>query len=139
MGTGGLPIVAREERRMLVICRFRVTRSEEADFLELGAPALAALAARPGHVSSRLARALDEPEEWVLVMEWSGVGAYRRALGAADVRVRATALLARAVDEATAYEVQLDPADTAPRRSDRAGGALDAGSVPDDRRGGGAR
>ena len=48
---------------------------------------------------------MDEPTEWVLVTEWDGVGAYRRALSAYQVRVDATPLLAQARDEPGAFEV----------------------------------
>jgi len=66
--------------------------------------ALAALGARPGFVRGQLARAYDDPAAWCLVTEWESVGAYRRALSAYDVKLRATPLLARAVPEASAYE-----------------------------------
>ncbi|HZN16873.1 MAG TPA: antibiotic biosynthesis monooxygenase [Micromonosporaceae bacterium] len=67
--------------------------------------ALAALAARPGYLAGRLARALDEPSHWCLVTEWENVGAYRRALGAYDVKLAGVPLLAEALPEPSAYEV----------------------------------
>jgi len=76
----------------------------EADFVGPAHEALAALAARPGFAAGRLARAYDDPTAWCLVTEWESVGAYRRALSAYDVKLRATPLLARAVPEASAYE-----------------------------------
>jgi quinol monooxygenase YgiN len=66
--------------------------------------ALAALAARPGYMRGQLTRSLDEPTHWCLVTEWESVGAYRRALGAFEVKVEATPLLAESIDEPSAYE-----------------------------------
>jgi heme oxygenase (mycobilin-producing) len=72
------------------------------------AQALAVLAARPGYVRGSAGRATDDPTLWVLVIEWRDIGSYRRALGNFDVKVQAQALLARAIDEANAYEVLID-------------------------------
>jgi hypothetical protein len=38
-------------------------------------------------------------------LQWVDVGAYRRALGAYDVKVVTTPLLSRALDEPSAYEI----------------------------------
>ena len=64
-----------------------------------------ALAERPGYLSGRLGRNLDDPTLWTLVTTWENVGAYRRALSAYDVKLHAVPLLSRAVDEPSAYEV----------------------------------
>lgn len=83
---------------------------------------MTALAARPGHVSSRLTRALDDPTAWVLVGEWESVGAYRRALGNPEVRMASAPVLAGGWlrgEEPTAYEVLWDDLHGA-RASDRA-------------------
>lgn len=90
---------------MFALIRFVVASERTAPFVEAAQAALAALAARPGYRGGELTRALDEPERWCLVTRWSSVGAYRRALGDFDVRVRATPLLAQSVDEPSAYEV----------------------------------
>jgi hypothetical protein len=66
----------------------------------------------------------------VLVREWDGVGAYRRALGAYDVKLAATPLLAQARDDAGAFEelVTAEPDGvTAIAASDRAPDADTAG------------
>jgi hypothetical protein len=73
-------------------------------FVDRAHAALAALAARPGYVSGRLTRAIDDPDHWTLVTEWESVGAYRRALGDFDVKVHATPLLALSVDTPSAFE-----------------------------------
>lgn len=89
---------------MLVINRFVVDEQQAGGFVGRAQAALAVLAARPGYRSGRLTRALDEPSHWCLVTEWESVGTYRRALGAYDVKVQATPLLAESVDEPSAYE-----------------------------------
>jgi heme oxygenase (mycobilin-producing) len=89
---------------MLVLNRFVVPPDTQDGFLARAHPALAALAGRPGYLSGRLTRALEDPSWWMLVTEWESVGAYRRALGAFDVKVHATPLLAESVDEPSALE-----------------------------------
>ena len=76
----------------------------EEEFVRSGREALEVLAARPGYVRGQLARAYDDPSRWCLHTEWESVGAYRRALGAYDVKLRATPLLARALSEESAFE-----------------------------------
>lgn len=62
------------------------------------------MAARPGHVKTHLARALDDPSMWVLVSEWVNVGSYRRAIGNVNVRMESGVLMGAAVNEPSAYE-----------------------------------
>jgi len=90
---------------MLVVNRFVVGSADRVAFTDRAHAALAALAGRPGYLRGRLARAYDEPDQWCLLTEWESVGAYRRALGAFDVKVQATPLLAEALPEPSAYEV----------------------------------
>lgn len=89
---------------MLVINRFVVAEDATADFEERGRAALTALAARPGYVSGRLTRALDDPTHWGLVTDWESVGAYRRALSDFDVKIAAIPLMAESADEPSAFE-----------------------------------
>jgi quinol monooxygenase YgiN len=89
---------------MLVLNRFVVPPDSQDGFVAEAHAALAALAVRPGYLSGRLTRALDDPAHWTLVTEWESVGAYRRALGGFDVKVRATPLLARSLEEPSAFE-----------------------------------
>jgi len=105
---------------VLVVSRFAVPEADGDGFLQRVQAALAALAARPGYVGGRLGRAVDDPMRWVLVTEWVGVGAYRRALSDYQVKVDASPLLAESVDEPGAYEVLLG--DDGRHGSDRAGG-----------------
>lgn len=90
---------------MLALNRFVVAAEGAAAFTEQAHAALAALAARPGYRGGELTRALDDPARWCLVTRWDSVGAYRRALGAFDVKVTATPLLAQSIDEPSGYEV----------------------------------
>ena len=90
---------------MLVVSRFAVAEGEGDGFAERARAVLAAFAARPGFRRGRVGRSVDEPAEWVLVTEWDGVGAYRRALSAYEVKVAAAPLLGQARDGPGAFEV----------------------------------
>jgi quinol monooxygenase YgiN len=89
---------------VLVVARLRPPADEESFRADVKV-AIDALASRPGHVSTRLARALDDPAIWVLVSEWINVGSYRRALSSYDVKMASGALMGAAVNEPSAYEV----------------------------------
>lgn len=95
---------------MLVVTRFRVDEATAATFRAAAQAALAALADRPGWQGGRLARAADDASRWLMVTEWESVGAWRRALGAYDVKLAATPLLAQSLDEPSAFEVLYDSA-----------------------------
>lgn len=90
---------------MLVVNRFVISGAGAAEFEEQAGAALEVLAACRGFVRGELCRAYDDPACWSLMTEWESVGAYRRALGGFDVKVHATPLLARSIDEPSAYEV----------------------------------
>lgn len=90
---------------MIVVSRFRVGAEEAEEFRGDVRRALEALAERPGHLSGTIGRNLDDPTLWVLSTTWEHVGAYRRALSSYDVKLHAVPLLARALDEPSAYEV----------------------------------
>ena len=97
--------------------------SDEPDFADRAAAALSALAARPGYVRGSLGRSTDDEGAWVLLTEWQNVGSYRRALGAYEVKLHATPLLADALDVPGAFETLLDVApggDAVARASDLA-------------------
>jgi heme oxygenase (mycobilin-producing) len=113
---------------VLVVTRFDVPEDEGSSFLERARAALVAFAARPGYVRGRIARAADDPSAWVLTTEWDGVGSYRRSLGAYEVKVHATPLLAQGRDEPSAFEVlHADEAGVAAVQVSRR--ASDAGEV----------
>ncbi|MBC7372993.1 MAG: antibiotic biosynthesis monooxygenase [Frankiales bacterium] len=90
---------------MLVVTKFDVSDAEGSGFLLRAQAALAAFAARPGYVRGRIGRAADDPSQWVLTTEWTGVGAYRRSLGSYDVKVDAAPLLSLGRDEPSAFEI----------------------------------
>ncbi|MEU4244632.1 antibiotic biosynthesis monooxygenase family protein [Actinoplanes sp. NPDC026619] len=89
---------------MLVLNRFVVPSETQDGFVLRAHAALTALAERPGYVSGRLTRAIEDPDHWVMATEWESVGAYRRALGGFDVKVHATPLLSQSIDEPSAFE-----------------------------------
>lgn len=121
---------------MLVVSRFAVPEDGAAGFLDRARAALEVLAARAGFRRGRVGRAVDEPAVWVLVTEWDGVGAYRRALSAYEVKVDAAPLLAQAGDEPGAFEVLVAVEGAGPAVTSASDRAADAGTVaPGGRRG----
>ncbi|WP_224386308.1 antibiotic biosynthesis monooxygenase [Pseudonocardia sp. ICBG1293] len=81
---------------MLLVCRFRVSPSDEAAFTTRAARALELLAARPGCRGGEAGRAIEDPAQWVLTVRFDSVDAYRRALGPFEVREHVHPLLAEA-------------------------------------------
>ena len=94
-----------ETASLLVVSRFRVADAARADFLADAGRAVAALTEQPGCLAASIAQSTDEPGLIAIRTEWSGVGTYRRALSAFDVKVNAIPLLSSAIDEPSAYEV----------------------------------
>lgn len=90
---------------MIVVSRFRVPECDAGEFRAAVAQAHAALAACPGYAGGTVGRNVDDPALWVLTTTWENVGSYRRALSSYDVKLRAVAVLSRALDEPSAYEV----------------------------------
>jgi quinol monooxygenase YgiN len=90
---------------VLVVNRFRVPEEDGERFRAEIEEARAVLAERPGYVQGSVGRNVDDPSLWALVTTWENVGAYRRALSAYDVKLRAVALLGRAIEEPSAFEV----------------------------------
>jgi quinol monooxygenase YgiN len=90
---------------VLVLTRFSVVPADEETFRPALEEALAVLSAQRGFVDGTVGRNVDDPSLWVLQTRWEGPGAYRRALSAYDVKVRAWETLGKALDEPTAYEV----------------------------------
>ena len=90
---------------MLVVNRFRVPEDQGQSFRAEVAEAHAALAEQTGYLHGTIGRNVDDPTLWALVTTWENVGAYRRALSSYDVKLRAVALLGRAIEEPSAFEV----------------------------------
>jgi len=89
----------------LVATRFAVGEQDSDRFQVRAREALDALAACPGYLRGHLGRGVDDPTTWLLVTEWEGVGAYRRALSSFDVKMRASPLLAEGRNEPSGFEV----------------------------------
>lgn len=90
---------------MLALTRARVPAAEAAAFRTLAEDLLTVLARAAGYRGGHLGVATDDPELWVVATEWDGVGAYRRALSAYDVKMSAPPVMAYAVTEPSAFEV----------------------------------
>ena len=102
---------------MIVINRFRSEGPDEGIRGRLE-EALEVLSAQRGYLDGHIARNVDAPELWLLQTRWQGPGAYRRALSAYDVKMRAWSLLGQAIDEPSAYEI-LRPGEQANRAEPR--------------------
>ena len=119
---------------MLVVNRFVVPEEQAVTFRDDLERARQALAERPGHLTSRVGRNVDDPTLWTLVSTREHVGAYRRALSAYDVKLYAVPVLSRAIEEPSAYEpvepgADLNVADTRRRPEEGDGGARPEGSL----------
>jgi hypothetical protein len=95
---------ARYDRVVLVVNRFRVPVADGEAFRTDLATARETLAACGGYAGGEIGRNVDDPELWVLSTRWENVGSYRRALSSYDVKLRAVAVLSRAIEEPSAYE-----------------------------------
>lgn len=90
---------------MLVVNRFRLgDANDEDEFRRQLELAVGALSAQRGFLDAESGRNVDDPQLWVLVTRWAGVGSYRRALSAYDVKLAAVPLLSQSLDEPSAYE-----------------------------------
>ena len=95
---------------MLVISRFR---GDAAD-LSLGPQleeALEVLSQQRGYVRGAVGRNVDDPGLWVLCTRWENVGSYRRALSSYEAKLLVQPLLFNAVDEPSAYEIDVPGTD----------------------------
>jgi heme-degrading monooxygenase HmoA len=89
---------------MIAVARFEIPLGQGADFrLELEG-VRAVLAEATGFLGGEVGQNLDEPTLWVLTTRWENVGSYRRALSSTRAKLEAIPVLARAIDEAGAYE-----------------------------------
>lgn len=88
---------------MFAVTRLRAQGDDGEALAGAVAPLLAALGSRPGFVSGELGRAADDPSLWALVTRWDGVGSYRRALSAAEVKIAGAPVWVHALDEPGVY------------------------------------
>lgn len=97
---------------------FAVTRLRAADDAGLTGAVhalLRALAARPGFLDGDFGKSADESGLWALVTRWDGVGSYRRALSAAEVKIAGAPVWVHAVDEPGVYLPHEDVGEQAPQ------------------------
>jgi hypothetical protein len=92
-----------QEDAVFVLTRLRPPESEAAGFAGSGAALLSALSTRPGFLGGELGRAAEDPALWALLTRWDGVGSYRRALSAAEVKITGAPVWVHAVDEPGVY------------------------------------
>jgi hypothetical protein len=90
---------------MIAIARFEVPLAESAAFANDAKIAYEALASCVGFINGEYGQNLDQPTLWAIVTRWENVGSYRRALSAMRTKLEAIPLLARAIDEPGAYEI----------------------------------
>ena len=88
---------------MFAVTRLRATDQDGEVLVAAVAPLLAALAQRPGFRDGELGRSADDPSLWALLTRWDGVGAYRRALSAAEVKITGAPVWVYALDEPGVY------------------------------------
>jgi hypothetical protein len=92
-----------EEDDVFAVTRLRVDGDDGGELAAAVPPLLAALAARPGFRDGELGRSADDPALWALVTRWDGVGSYRRALSAAEVKIAGAPVWVHALDEPGVY------------------------------------
>jgi hypothetical protein len=90
---------------VFVVLRYSVSTVGFAEFLVEARSAIEALSARPGFIRGTVGQAIDEAGQMTVLLEFSDVGTYRRALSNYDVKINAVPLLSRAIDEPSAFEL----------------------------------
>ena len=88
---------------MFAVTRLRAPEKDAEVLAAAVSELLAALSARPGFRDGELGRSADDPSLWALVTRWDGVGAYRRGLSAAEVKIAGAPVWVHAVDEPGVY------------------------------------
>ena len=88
---------------MFAVTRLRAPGQDGAALATAVAALLEALSARPGFRDGELGRSADDPDLWALVTRWDGVGSYRRALSAAEVKITGAPVWVHALDEPGVY------------------------------------
>jgi len=93
---------------MFALTRLRAPEGE--DLATAVGELLAALSARPGFVGGERGRSTEDGGLWALLTRWDGVGSYRRALSAAEVKSAVAPGGVHAGDEPGVYVAAEDPA-----------------------------
>jgi hypothetical protein len=81
---------------VLLVCRYGPANLEADAFVARARRAIELLTAQPGCRRATLARAVDSPDAWLLVVEFDSVTAYRKALSPFEVREHVVPLLSEA-------------------------------------------
>ena len=89
---------------MIAVARFDVPLASASGFRAELEGVRDVLAEATGFIGGEVGQNLDEPTLWVLTTRWENVGSYRRALSSTRAKLEAIPVLARAIDEAGAYE-----------------------------------
>jgi heme-degrading monooxygenase HmoA len=89
---------------MIAVARFDVPLASASNFRAELEGVRDVLAEATGFIGGEVGQNLDEPTLWVLTTRWENVGSYRRALSSTRAKLEAIPVLARAIDEAGAYE-----------------------------------
>lgn len=89
---------------MLLVVRLDAV-ADPTELQTQAAAVFAALAERPGWVAGRLARGVDDPDCWLLSLEFVDVGSGRRALNAGPIRAVIMPLASRFPDEPCTFEI----------------------------------
>ena len=89
---------------MITVARFDVPLASASNFRAELEGVRDVLAEAAGLIGGEVGQNLDEPTLWVLTTRWENVGSYRRALSSTRAKLEAIPVLARAIDEAGAYE-----------------------------------
>ena len=89
---------------MIAVARFEIPLASAQDFRDELEGVRDVLAEAAGFIGGEVGQNLDEPTLWVLTTRWENVGSYRRALSSTRAKLEAIPVLARAIDEAGAYE-----------------------------------
>ena len=88
---------------MFAVTRLRADGDDGAALAAAVPALLAALAARPGFRDGEFARSADDPSLFALLTRWDGIGSYRRALSAAEVKITGAPVWVHALDEPSVY------------------------------------
>jgi heme-degrading monooxygenase HmoA len=88
---------------MFAVTRLRADGDDGEALAEAVPALLAALAARPGFRDGELGRSADDPSLYALLTWWDGIGSYRRALSAAEVKITGAPVWVFALDEPSVY------------------------------------
>jgi quinol monooxygenase YgiN len=84
---------------VFALTRLRPPPTEVEAFEAAVGELLTALAGRPGWLGGELGRATEDLTTFGLLTRWDGVGSYRRALSAAEVKIAGAPVWVFAVDE----------------------------------------